>query len=323
MCLTIANQGELKRFALSAFVFLSLAIALVPAAKADLEYYGIEDTIQDDLSVRNVITLQFNETISRLDYRVNFDISNLKAESNFDSADCEIKERNIISCDLQGIAPGKNQLTLSFDTVGGVKEVDGKFKFSANYGFLPTKKTFVLIRLPQYSILSEQVANSSFSPPNGKIISDGKSIAVFWEMDNVGQETLQFAVSYILPEGIPTYVIVSLTVVVIILMVAVMAYARRKRQPVEVITSVLNQDEKTIVDILKKSEGKALQKVLVREGNFSKAKVSRLVKDMKERGIVDIEPVSGRENRIILTMGKEKKEEKSPAEPPKTEGEQK
>ena len=40
----------------------------------------------------------------------------------------------------------------------------------------------------------------------------------------------------------------------------------------------------------------------MRETDFSKAKVSRLVKNLKERGVVDIEPVSGRENRIILKI---------------------
>jgi DNA-binding Lrp family transcriptional regulator len=75
-------------------------------------------------------------------------------------------------------------------------------------------------------------------------------------------------------------------------------------------TSVLNKDEKRIVDILSRHGGKSGQKVLVRESDFSKAKVSRLVKNLKERGVVDIEPISGRENRIILKFDKKPDAEK-------------
>jgi len=191
--------------------------------------------------------------------------------------------------------------------VGVIKKVGEKFMFSANYGFLPTDRTFVMIRLPQYSALSEENASKSFSPSDGNIISDGKHIMVFWERENLGEENMQFSVSYSFPTGIPSYIIISLTIIVVIAMIGVVVYARRKQHPVEVIASVLNKDEKVIVDILGQKDGKALQKVLVRESSFSKAKVSRLVKDMKDRGIVRIEPVSGRENRIMLSMGEEKK----------------
>jgi len=284
-----------------------LLIALAAPVMGSLEYYGIEDTINDDLSVRNKIVLKFNKTIKHLDYQMNFDVSDLEAESSFDSAECEVEGNSLISCDFVGMTPEKNQLTLSFNTVGVIKKVGEKFMFSANYGFLPTDRTFVMIRLPQYSALSEENASKSFSPSDGNIISDGKHIMVFWERENLGEENMQFSVSYSFPTGIPSYIIISLTIIVVIAMIGVVVYARRKQHPVEVIASVLNKDEKVIVDILGQKDGKALQKVLVRESSFSKAKVSRLVKDMKDRGIVRIEPVSGRENRIMLSMGEEKK----------------
>ena len=289
-----------------------LLIILAAPARGNLNYYGIEDTINEDLSVENKIVLQFDEPIAHLDYGVNFDISNLESSATFTSADCEARER-VISCDFVGMTPEKNQLTLTFNTQSVVKEVDGRLKFNANYGFLQTNRTFVLIKLPQYSILSEDIANKSFSPPEGKIISDGKTIAVFWEMENIPEGNLQFSVSYFPGPEIPTFLVIGLTVIIIIVMVGVVVYARRRQQPAQVIETVLNQDEKTIVDILKQKEGKALQKALVKESGFSKAKISRIVKDMKERGIVNIEPVSGRENRIILTMGK-KEEAKEPAQ---------
>ena len=186
--------------------------------------------------------------------------------------------------------------------------MDDRLVFNVNYGILPTEEIFVLIRLPQYSVLSGDNPAESYFPENGKIISDGKVIAVFWEFSDLGEETLQFSVSYLPPLQIPSELIVALTILVIVVMVGVVVFARRRSHPGEVITSVLNTDENVIVNILKKNDGKALQKVLVRDSDFSKAKISRLVKDLKSRGVLEIEPVSGRENRILLSMGKVKKD---------------
>ncbi len=70
---------------------------------------------------------------------------------------------------------------------------------------------------------------------------------------------------------------------------------------------MLNADEKRVMSILAARGGKVLQKHVVRESGFSKAKVSRLLKAMGWRGIVKLEPVSGRENWVLLVRGKEKR----------------
>jgi len=86
-------------------------------------------------------------------------------------------------------------------------------------------------------------------------------------------------------------------------------YTRRASRfnKTKVIASVLNADEKRVVKILAASDGNALQKHVVKESGFSKAKVSRLLKSMGWRGIIKLEPVSGRENRVLLVTGKEKR----------------
>ena len=296
---------SVKRFILVAAILL---IVSAQAVNADLEYYGIEDTINEGLTVTNSIVLKFKEPVNHLDYKVNFPIQNLKAYSTFESADCKVKEDNLIACDFRGMSGLNRQLTMIFDTTGGVTEQNGKFVFSASYGFEPTESAFILIRLPQHSVLSEDVANASFSPPDGKIISDGKKIGVYWELEGVNESSKTFSVSYSPGFEIPTYMIISLTIIVIVVMTGLITYALRKRPQSQImIESVLNKDEKTVVDIMKRREGTALQKHIVKESGFSKAKVSRIVKDMKARGIVDIQPVSGRENKIVLTMGKTEK----------------
>jgi uncharacterized membrane protein len=94
-------------------------------------------------------------------------------------------------------------------------------------------------------------------------------------------------------------------------MVGIAFYMKRGRKVAkreEVIESVLNKNERVVISVLNSHGGNAVQKALVKETDFSKAKVSRLVKNLKDRGIVEIEPVSGRENRVLLKTGKKEQD---------------
>ncbi|MFH1294583.1 MAG: hypothetical protein ABIH90_01410, partial [Candidatus Aenigmatarchaeota archaeon] len=163
------------------------------------------------------------------------------------------------------------------------------------------------IRLPEKNFLPGEVANMSFLPEDGKTITDGKHIMVYWETTNLTSgSNLQFSVLYSKPSELSETLLLGIGMFFIIILAIVVLYMKKPSGGSEMTAaSVLNKDENAIVGILNKNEGKALQKVLVRDTNFSKAKVSRLVKNLRERGVVDIEPVSGRENRVILKLKKE------------------
>jgi len=284
------------------------------SAKAvELEYYGIENTINEDLSVYTIITLKFDTPINHLDYKLQFKIHNLTSEGlGFGPVNCEIIDRgktNDISCDIAGMTNEKNVLKLGFNVRDAVKRKGNNYEFLANYAVsLPIKRTVSMIKLPENSILAYEVVNRSYFPRDGETLTDGRHIMIYWEKENLTPEdNLQFSVLYTMSgarEPLYNYIIVFLTLIVIIIMVGITVYLKKERRTksMDVVTSVLNDDERCIVNILNKREGKCLQKVLVRESGFSKAKVSRLVKNLKERGIIKLEPVSGRENRVLLKM---------------------
>lgn len=278
-----------------------------------LEYYGIEDTIREDLSVHNLITLKFDSPINHLDYQLQFKIHNLTASGvGFGPVDCtviDMGETSVISCDIAGMTYEKNILKLSFDIRNAVVRRGDKYEFTANYGVsLPIKRAVTTIKLPEKSILAEVVANQSYFPRDGETLTDGRYIMVYWGRENITTgDDLQFMVLYSTPgirEPLSNYIIVFLTSIVIIIMIGMAVYLRKgaKTKSMDVVTSVLNDDERGIVNILNRHEGKCFQKVLVRESGFSKAKVSRLVKNLKRRGVVGVEPVSGRENMILLRI---------------------
>jgi len=292
------------------------------AGAVSLEYYGIEDTINSDNSVDNSVVLQFKEPVGHLDYQLGFRIYNLTTDSDFPFAECNSEDTesgSLISCDFIGMTKNRNKLVLKFRTDDIVNKVNENYRFNVNYGMsLPVDRVFALIKLPENGILSENIANQSFFPPDGGVLTDGRLIMVYWNKYNLtGGDDLQYGVLYTMPgsrDPVFNYVIIIMTLVVIVVMVGIAVYLKRGQKPTKqesAIESVLNRDEKTIVSILNGHDGKAGQKVLVRESDFSKAKVSRLVANLKERGVIDVEPISGRENRIMLKKDIKSSDEKT------------
>jgi uncharacterized membrane protein len=85
-----------------------------------------------------------------------------------------------------------------------------------------------------------------------------------------------------------------------ILVVGLIFIYRKLPKKTELVLSVLNEGERMIIDVIRK-EGKEKvdQRKIVSLSGFSKAKVSRILKSLQERGVVDLERV-GRKNRVSL-----------------------
>jgi uncharacterized membrane protein len=299
-----------KHSALIVSLALSLMVLSGNGLAIGLEYYGVEVTINEDHSVTNMIVLKFDTPANHLDYNLDFRIDSLEFESDFDFADCSASNNNggsTISCDFIGMTNESNKLTLTFNTRNVIKRIDDTYRFTVNYGIpLPIQNSFILIRLPQNNILAGE-QNESFFPTDGQTLTDGKYIMVFWEDEALETgESLMFSILFTRPAfgtEIVTLFIYSLIIVVIVLAVLGAIYFKKIRSSkVAVVKSVLNRDEKSVIDILNQKGGHAGQKVLVRETDFSKAKVSRIVKNLKDRGVVDTEPISGRENKVMIML---------------------
>jgi uncharacterized membrane protein len=305
----------MKQFILTVSVFLVMFAAMSAGGLAvGLDYYGIEADINSDLTVSNKVTLKFDTAVSHLEYSFDFEIYDLKANADFSWVNCGLSVdngRSDISCDFMGMSSTKNTLILEFNSRKGLKTIEDKYQYSSEYDIsLPVDRFFMSVKLPRNGILAEDIANESYFPADGDIFTDGKNIIVYWDRNDLKQDdSVQFSVLYTIPlVGGMFYniVITVMTLIVIVVMIGVAFYIKRAPKTAEAVKAMLSRDEKIIVDILNKYSGKIGQKVLVRESDFSKAKISRLVKNLKERGVIDTEPISGRENKIMLTLGETK-----------------
>ena len=172
-------MSRMKQSALAVLVVLSMAIMSGNAMALGLEYYGVEVTINDDLSVHNSIVLQFDSPVNHLDYSLDFDIDNLEYEADFDFAECSVIGGRTISCDFIGINEENNLVTFEFDTSNVIRKTGDNYRFIVNYGIpLPIETSFILIRLPQNNILAGE-ASESYAPASGATLTDGRRIMVF------------------------------------------------------------------------------------------------------------------------------------------------
>jgi hypothetical protein len=282
------------------------------AHAAGLEYYGLENILRDDSSVYSTVIMKFLEPVGRLEYQLGFSIYNFTYDNSFPFAECGYYDNamgSLISCDFTGMSESNDRLTMHFDTRGVVSKKGGDYRLAADYGTgMPSERASVVMKLPEKGILSQSVANESYFPQSGITASDGRRIFVYWESENVSaSDSMAYSLLYTMPEArdpVSDYIIVILTLIVVASMLVIAFYLRRGQRGVkadDVIESVLNRDERAVIRVLKRHGGRAGQKVIVRESGFSKAKVSRLVKSLKSRGVVETEPISGRENRVMLT----------------------
>lgn len=312
----------MKQFCNSKTIVLAVLIVSVLCFTASagaqdviIKYYGIEMEINEDLSIDNIITFKFKTPISHLDYQPDFRIYDFNVSTNFGQTDCRTFESNgrtRISCDLGGVITEESYIRFDFRTREGVKRTGNKYEFIVSYGIpKETERVFASIRLPEKAVLAAE-GNESYFPKDANVITDGRRIITIWERLNLTPgDNLDFSVLYEMAgtrTEIDNFLISILTVIIVIAMMGIAVYVRRGyKKPagtVKIVAPLLKEDERRIIKILTKHEGKAMQKVLVRELDFSKAKVSRLVKSLKERKVLDIEPL-GRTNRITLKISGE------------------
>jgi uncharacterized membrane protein len=139
-------------------------------------------------------------------------------------------------------------------------------------------------------------------PDNATKISDGRSIIIIWKLDNVNNQPLVFQTLYepvIKPSSFLWYFIGG----TVIASAAAFFIIRRIRKPEEVIFSVLDDYEKNIMKAISQAGGEINQRKVVQETNLSKAKVSRVVKTLAERGLIEIKR-SGRTNKLKMVKKK-------------------
>lgn len=179
------------------------------------------------------------------------------------------------------------RLRLEFDIKGLVSQSDSKYIFSFRYEPSDNLNNLNLdVKLPRGFVLSE--LESAVSPSGYNVKTDGKDIQLSWSIRNVAMEQ-SFIIIYergiVSKSGLITgIVIASISLVAI---AGVIWFYRKEKK--DVVSGVLSGDENKIMGMIENTED-ITQKQIVKDTGFSKAKVSKIIRRLEEKGIVEKTP---------------------------------
>lgn len=178
------------------------------------------------------------------------------------------------------------------------------------------KKQQVTLKLPTgYIVPQEQGKEDDFyiSPKPDAVYSDGQRIIISWEQE--GQELPISAVTRQIGSTVPWFWMLGAALVSAAITAGAILYTRRKPvkqerpKPKKKTVKVVEQpvvpqlidNEQRVVEFLKQN-GEVWQKQIQQATGFSKAKVSRVVRNLEARGVIRKTPY-GNTNKIALKEG--------------------
>jgi uncharacterized membrane protein len=289
---------------LSSIITFSLIIFLFSTVvDAHLQYYGVDVVLDKSGESTNKLTFTFSEPVKIFNFTVLGRIDELNAESIAGAVNCSVYVSGVstVNCDLP-LTEEKRTVEIEIRTKDFTKMLDEKYFFSADYSLKENIDQFTMsLTLPEGMALSEGENKLSFQENSTKV-SDGRHIIVIWKMTNITDQPLVFQALYE-PVFNPPSLIIYFIAGLVFLAVVIFFIIRKIRKPQDVILSVLDDFEKSVVTIITQSGGEINQRKIVQQTNLSKAKISRVVKALEERGIVTIERM-GRTNKVRLVKKK-------------------
>lgn len=288
------------------------------ASAQGITYLGVDTHIFEGYSHSEItITLDYhNYTEFRIPLFYN--IHRLEYSANFENVKCNLQKKSYgtdIVCDVFPTKE-KRQLNLEFDSFDTVKRSDNVSLFKQDFNIpLNTKTIFLKTTLPEGMVLIEKsTLFQPYLPVDGEKGSDGRRIFVTWRRENLKLgENFNIQIAYESTTDNYSQLITFFTgsliglIIIILLMGGGIWYFIKKRKGIQILLPVLKKDEKIIIETLMKYKGKTNQRILVNESNYSKAKVSKVLKSLEERGLIKLERI-GRTNKVYLIENYEKQE---------------
>jgi uncharacterized membrane protein len=214
-----------------------------------------------------------------------------------------------VTCDMK--AADRTDITVTYSSDESVNKRDSYLLFADSFKLTEDIKTLnVLVKLPEATGLKEPI-ESSYTPSDALIGSDGRRLVINWLRNNLpAGETFDVSIAFE-PTGavIPSEFPIEYVIVIIVISFSAFALFYQfyyKNRGVKLIFPVLKKDEKIIFNSIMKNGSGVNQKVIVKDSGYSKAKVSKVLKSLSERGLIKLERI-GRSNKVHIVKNFEKK----------------
>ena len=284
-------------------IVLSLLL-ITSISKAELVYW---DNLVNLETREFNITFLYDKPVENSDYFAFARITNVLVTGDDRTAQCEVEDRGIgtsIVCD----SINASRITYKFMFAETIPTSQGLNIFRYRFAITQSVKNFsIAIKLPPRHILVDEARLSGtnlrpFEPVFGQVFSDGRDIFVTWSLENppIGTRVDSSVIYESVENGISVIGFVILGGI-IIAGFAIIIYIRKTR--FREILPVLTENERKIMQILINENKPVDQRRIVKELDFSKAKVSRIIYDLEKRGLIE-KRRKGRTNILSLKRGK-------------------
>ena len=287
-------------------------LAILPAtAFAQNVFLAVETKLVSDGSAHTAMSITLDVPQERIVIPIFNKYRNLKWEANFPDFDFSEVAKPYgadVVCDASGVGRS-GTFKVEFDTNDFISKSDGKFALNQQTVY-PLNATVFQMRviLPDgFGLVKD---NPSFLPTDGSSSSDGRNIFIFWSRTNVNAGDVFTSQATYESLGLPVDLLGVGSGLALLVAMFAFAYMRRTKLKPQMIFSVLRSDEKLVLEKVMGNKDGVHQKVLVRESGYSKAKVSKVLKILADRGIVKLERV-GRSNKVFLRKNMQTKAQKA------------
>ncbi|MEM5828785.1 MAG: MarR family transcriptional regulator [Candidatus Aenigmatarchaeota archaeon] len=300
-----------KNEILISFLAILFLASIAECAKIDSIQIAID--ITEDNIARFNATINYLEDVEMSDFYTLAKIENVRVFKGNEEVNCSLEELPLgTSIVCKNIFTKK--ITYTFSATNLIES--GKRLKIFSYQFPITtliNRVDILVKIPLGTVIADEAALEytglkPYYPENGVKGSDGRRIFVEWNFENpkLG-ETIVVSAIYekILKDEYNVSLIYLTTIVIIVFSFAIIfLIIKRKRKDISKFLPILNDAERAIMEVILKSPEVLDQRKIVRATGFSKAKVSRVLKDLEVRGLIRREKV-GRTTKIRLIFGRE------------------
>ena len=290
---------------ISTFLIFSLFFS---TAFAQLQYCGVDASLDERGRTKVKLTITFLKPEDEFNFSLVGRIEKFNASCTGIPLDCSLTTGGIsyVKCKLN-LTQERRTIEFNFETNDFVRVIEDKYYFDADLSLGKSiKSLFISVKLPEgFALVNGEKRRISF-PENLTILSDGRHHIISWRLVDLAEnQSLKFYALYEKVQGfqISNSVFYFLTFVVVIFFVSTFLYFKFLRKPEKIILSVLDEFERKVFDVIKEAGGVINQKKVVQLTNLSKAKVSRVVKSLAERGLIEIER-QGRTNKLRIVKKK-------------------
>jgi predicted transcriptional regulator len=267
-------------------IFLITPIGL--ALESDIYFVTSEVSISE--VIEEVEIVGKTEQLDLIELKLPLHVGELDVMFNAEELECSLKEEigyTLLRCPVDSHT-GSYFLKLTY--VYEPLSLDGRLFFKTLHE--PQTKSFVsVVKLGKdYQVPADDIGSLVSPQPSNSYLERGRQVFV-WKLEDVdGFEATIVANSLVSYRNIflGAFVFVALAILLVFFKI------RRKK-----VSPKLIESEQVIVDVLKQQKKSIKQKELQRKTGFSKARLSRILNNLEERGVISKTPW-GRTNLIEL-----------------------